>query len=144
MMAYMLCVSAMMLPVISVLEWVLVEARKGDLAEDWWKCFVSVQRQTLDSLESVLFEIPSFSDSNGVGRISGRAPRETSHSIRCLCWSNAELHWIDASAKQKLPGVLVAMLLQACLLGWLTIIMYQRACAQTATRRRGFAIWDST
>ncbi|KAJ1459670.1 hypothetical protein M885DRAFT_510852 [Pelagophyceae sp. CCMP2097] len=39
-MAYLGCVSLAVLPVVGVLNWVLVESRRGNLERDWWKCMI--------------------------------------------------------------------------------------------------------
>lgn len=82
-MTFMMCVTAVIVPVVAVCEWTIIESRRGDLAKDWWKCLVN---------------------------------------------QNVLLHWIESTQRYKLPGVLSALLYQACLFAWVSIIVYQRAC----------------
>ena len=40
MMAYMVCVTAAIAPTVAVNDWVVIQARRGNLQKDWWKCLV--------------------------------------------------------------------------------------------------------
>lgn len=39
-MAYMACVSMMILPCVTIIEFILIYSQKGNLEKDWWKCLI--------------------------------------------------------------------------------------------------------
>lgn len=58
-MALMVCVTCAIAPTVAVCDWIIVEARRGNLEKDWWKCLVYQDALSRWIVSSTRYELPA-------------------------------------------------------------------------------------